>query len=427
MNGRAPIGITGIGRSNIGRRLGKPAILLAVQAALAAVESAGITVEEVDGIAVNTAGVDHPRGFSGVGVSDLQAAMGLSLRWYAGGPELPGQLGSVIEAASAAKAGLADNILCIRAVTEASAQGMGGRAAVMPGGGPHEPGSALPRVGSSAQWVAPFGAPSPANWIAWFAQAHFNAFGTKREHLGAFAINCRRNASLNDAAIYREPFGMEEYLGSRLISEPLCLLDCDVPVDGAIAFVVSTGRSRAWREEGGDRPALIIESVGAAVKGKPSWHQWEDLTEMAMFGAARDMWARSDLGPKDIDIAQVYDGFSFIALAWLEALGFCPKGESGPFVEGGTRIALEGTLPVNTDGGQLSAGRMHGYGHLYEACIQMWGQAEQRQVSRSGVVEAGASGLSCGSMDKARMPQTAVVASGGGPLAGCLTLVSSGS
>ncbi len=103
-----------------------------------------------------------------------------------------------------------------------------------------------------------------------------------------------------------------------------------------------------------------------------------------------------------MDVAELYDGFSFIALAWLEALGFCGKGEGGPFVDGGTRIALDGQIPLNTQGGQLSGGRLHGFGFLHEACLQLRGEAGARQVPGS--------------------PQVAVAAAGGGSLGGCILL-----
>ena len=123
---------------------------------------------------------------------------------------------------------------------------------------------------------------------------------------------------------------------------------------------------------------------------------------MACRDAAAQMWTRTDLKPSDVQLAEMYDGFSFITMAWLEAMGFCGKGESGPFVEGGQRIARDGELPLNTHGGQLSAGRLHGYGFLHEACVQLWGEAGERQVPGD--------------------PEVGVAAAGGGPLAGSLLL-----
>jgi acetyl-CoA acetyltransferase len=116
------------------------------------------------------------------------------------------------------------------------------------------------------------------------------------------------------------------------------------------------------------------------------------------------MWERTDLRPSDVDMAQLYDGFSILPLVWLEALELCGRGESGAFIEGGARIALDGELPLNTYGGQLSAGRMHGYWVLHEACVQLRGQAGPRQVPGRHEV--------------------AVVSNGGGPIAGCLLLTS---
>ncbi|MBX7161607.1 MAG: thiolase family protein, partial [Acidimicrobiia bacterium] len=184
---------------------------------------------------------------------------------------------------------------------------------------------------------------------------------------------------------------------ARMITTPFCLFDCDAPADGSTAVVVSH-RDHA---PGAPQPAVHVESVGTAIRGRPSWDQWDDMTTFACRDAAAQMWSRTDLGPADVDVAQLYDGFSYLTLAWLEALGFCGHGESGPFVQGGSAIALDGEVPLNTAGGQLSAGRLHGYGLLHEAVTQLRGAGGARQV-------AGA--------------EVAVVATGGGPIAGCVTL-----
>jgi len=119
--------------------------------------------------------------------------------------------------------------------------------------------------------------------------------------------------------------------------------------------------------------------------------------------AGAQMWTRTALKPADVDIAELYDGFSFLTMTWLEALGFCGKGESGPFVENGTRIGIDGDLPLNTHGGQLSAGRLHGFGFLHEAVVQLRGEAGDRQVTK-------------------KQPEVAAVANGGGPIGGCMLL-----
>jgi acetyl-CoA acetyltransferase len=251
-------------------------------------------------------------------------------------------------------------------------------------------------MGGFMQWALPFGAPSAANWIAMYAQRHFHEFGTTREQLAQIALNARRNAALNPKAIYRDPMSLDDYLGIRMISSPLCLYDCDVPADGSTAVIVSRS---------GALPGPRVEAVGSAIRGRPSWDQFDDLTTMAARDAGKMLWEQTDLTPADVDLVELYDGFSFITMCWLESLGFCGRGESGPFVEGGTRIARDGELPVNTHGGQLSAGRLHGYGFLHEAVVQLRGQGGDRQVPGD--------------------PEVAVVAAGGGPLAGCLLLTKS--
>jgi acetyl-CoA acetyltransferase len=391
--------ISGVGQSDIGRRLFRDPLDLTLDAALAAIDDAGLTRADIDGISTYPGNMAMPPGFSGVGVTEVHDALRLKLNWYAGGPEAPGQLGSVIDACAAVATGMADHVLCFRTVWEGTAQAGGGRASVMPGTGG---GGRVPRMSGFMQWVMPYGAPSAGNWIGMMATRHFHEYGTRREHLGAIAINARTNAALNPKAIYTDLMSMDDYLGARMISWPFGLYDCDVPADGCTAVIVS----RADAAPDLRRPPLRVEAVGTAIHGRPSWDQWDDLTTMALRDAGAQLWTRTDLSPADVDVAELYDGFSFITLAWLEALGFCAQGEGGPFVEGGGRIARDGQLPLNTHGGQLSSGRLHGYGFLHEACTQLWGEGGARQVVRPGD----------------RQPEVAVAGAGGGPLAGCLLL-----
>ena len=391
--------ISGVGQSQVGRRIGRDPLDLTVEAVLDALDDAGLERSDIDGIATYPGNMDTPPGFSGVGVTELQDALRLDLSWYAGGLEAPGQLGSVIGALAAVATGLANHVVCFRTVWEATAQGGGGRAAVTVGGGG---GGRGVRMGGFLQWSLPFGAPSAANWIAMHARRYMHEFGLTREQLAWIPINARRNAARNPKAIYTEPMSLDDYLSVRMISDPLCLYDCDVPADGSTVVIVS----RADAVGGLRRSPISVESVGTAIHGRPSWDQWDDMTTMALRDAGAMLWQHTDLTPADVDVAELYDGFSFITLAWLEALGFAPKGEGGAFVDGGERIALHGELPLNTQGGQLSGGRLHGYGMLHEACLQLWGDAGERQVSRPGN----------------REPEVAVAAAGGGPLAGCLLL-----
>jgi len=387
--------ITGIGQSEVGRRLGRDPLALTLDACLAAIEDAGLTRDRIDGLATYPGAFSGAAGFSGAGITEVHDALRLRLDWYSGGVEAPGQLGSVVNACAAVACGLATHVLCFRSVWEATAQGKGGRAGFGVGGAGGGGGF---RASGSLEYALPFRSYSAANWIAMTAQRHFHEYGTTREQMAWIALNARRNAAKNPKAVYREPMTLDDYLGARMISTPFCLYDCDVPVDGATAVIVSH-RDAA---QGLRRPPLGVEAVGTALRGRPSWDNFDDLTTMALRDAAAMLWERTDLRPRDVDVAELYDGFSFITMAWLEALGFCGKGESGPFVAGGQRIALDGEIPLNTHGGQLSAGRLHGYGFLHEAAVQLWGEGGARQVAGS--------------------PRVAVAAAGGGPIGGCMLL-----
>jgi acetyl-CoA acetyltransferase len=203
---------------------------------------------------------------------------------------------------------------------------------------------------------------------------------------------------MNPLAVLRaQPMTMSDYLAARTVSSPFGLYDCDIPIDGSIAVVVSI----AAHGEGCPARPIRIEAMGGAA-GTGGWTARPDYPRMASIEAAADMWSKTDLRPPDVDVAELYDGFTFLTFAWLEALGLCEPGGAGPFVEGGRRIALDGDLPLNTYGGQLSAGRMHGYWVLHEACMQLRGDAGDRQVGPR--------------------PEVAVVSNGGGPIAGCALL-----
>jgi acetyl-CoA acetyltransferase len=385
--------ISGAGQSQVGRRIYRDPLDLTVEAALAAIADAGLDRSDIDGVSTYPGAMAVPPGFSGVGVTEIQDALRLELDWFTGGVELPGQLGSVANAVAAVATGLADHVLCFRTVWEASAQGDRSRASVTSGGGGGDF-----RATGFMQWTLPFGAASAANWIGMMAQRHMHEFGTTREQLAQIALNSRANAAHNPNAIYRDPMTLDDYLGARLVSWPLGLYDCDVPADGSTAVIVSRADSAPDLR----RTPIRIEAMGTALHGRPSWDQFDDLTTMALRDASAMMWARTDLAVADVDIAELYDGFSFIALCWLEALGFCGKGEAGPYLAAGRPMAAGGSLPLNTNGGQLSGGRLHGYGFLHEACVQLWGEAGERQVAGD--------------------PQVAVAAAGGGPLASSFLL-----
>ncbi len=382
--------ITGIGMSDVGRRLMRDPLGLTLDACLDAIADAGLEREDIDGLSTYPGGMVG-MGMSGGGVIEVEDVLGVKPRWFNGGMELAGQTGSVATAAMAVASGYCRHVLCFRCVWESSYQAMVRSGELKPPGGAG--------AGGDMQWRLPFGASSAANWIAMLASRHFHEYGTTREQLGQIPLNARRNAELNPRAVYRDPLDLEGYLGARMITTPFGLYDCDVPCDGAVAIVLS--HVDAARDTRHPEP-VRLEAAGCQISERPSWDQADLTHEPLLEGAARSMWERTDLKPSDVDVAEIYDGFSFNCMCWLERLGFCPEGEGGRFVEGGTRIARDGELPLNTHGGQLSAGRLHGYGFLHEACVQLWGEGGERQVAGD--------------------PQVAVVATGGGAPGGTLLL-----
>ncbi|MGH7819730.1 MAG: thiolase family protein, partial [Candidatus Binatia bacterium] len=290
--------ISGVGRSALGRRLHRDDVDLTVEACLAAIADAGLGRGDIDGLAsFPSAANPLIRPVTGPSLWEVQDALRLELHWYAAGLEVSAQLAAVVNGCMAVATGLARHVLVFRTVTEGSGQGGGRRrgAEAPPGG-----------VTGTNQWLLPFDCVSGANRLALYAQRHFHEFGTTREQLGAIALNGRRNAARNPEAVYRDPLTLEGYLAARMVSSPLCLFDCDVPMDGSTAFVVSPV------EYAGDAPSppVWIEAIGLALRGRGRWEQWEDLTTMAAHDAAAHLWSRTSLQPKDVDVAELYDGFS---------------------------------------------------------------------------------------------------------------------
>lgn len=380
------VAVTGIGQSEISRGSELSPLRLTVDACKAAVQDAGLSPKDIDGLVTYPGTGDGGAGFAPVGVHDLRLALGLELNWYsAPSLESPGQMSALFAAMHAIVSKAARHVLVFRTTAEASARKRARNA--MAWGGANE------RVSGMWQWAVPFGSHSPAPWYAMYATRYMHDHGLTEAQLGAVAVHARHMASLNPAAVYRDPITIDDYLASRVIASPLRLYDCDVPVDGATAFVLSR------REEAVDmpNPVLRFDAIGSA---SPSGGVRQP-TDMSSFGAeatASMMWSRTELTPKDVDVAQIYDGFSILTLHWLDALGLCPKGQAGAFVEGGERIGLNGEIPMNTGGGQLSAGRLHGFGHTHEACMQLWGRGDGRQVPgdpRVALICNGAYGLGC--------------------------------
>jgi acetyl-CoA acetyltransferase len=378
--------ITGIGETETGRNLLRDPIDLATDAACRAIADAGLVREQIDGLVsfVPDSGCAHSL--------EVQDAMGLELDWFAQCDIGPSQLSAIFEAVSAVQSGRARHVLAFHSSNEGSHKKLLGKGNTLPGTSDGIP----KRISGYQQWSMAFGGLSVGHMIAMYARHHMHKYGTTREQIAQIALVERSNAVLNPNSIYRNPMTMEDYFNARMITEPLCLYDCDVPIDFGTAVIIS--RSDTVDEV--RRTPLRVAAMSASCKSRSSWDQFDDLSTMMLRDAGIGLWERTDYRPTDVDLAMLYDGFSFIAMAWIEALGFCNRGDSGNFIEGGGRISIGGELPINTNGGQLSAGRKRGWGLLPEACLQLWNGAGDRQIPND--------------------PRVAVIGAGGGIFGGAM-------
>ena len=370
------VALTGIGMSDIGRRLMVDPVALTVQACERAVADAGLTMDDIDGLSTYP-GAGPTVGFGEGGIAAVESALGLRPTWFNGGLETPGPSGSVIAAMLAVASGLARHVLCYRTLWESTYNEL------------VKAGHITPPGGRTPSWMVPFGGVSAAHTLAQNAQRHFHRYGTTRETLGWIALNQRANAALNPGAIYRDPMTMDDYLSARPVTTPFGLYDCDVPCDASVAVVISRA------DVAGDlrQPPVRFAAVGTQITERVTWDQSTLTHEPQVLGSAAHLWSRTDLRPADVDVAELYDGFTFNCLSWLEGLGFCGIGEAGDFLAGGKRIALDGELPLNTHGGQLSHGRTHGFGLLHEAVTQLRGHGGDRQVPGAEVAVVSSGGL----------------------------------
>ncbi len=378
--------ITGVGQSEVGVRLARSPMGLTKDAIMEALADAGLTLAQIDGVATYPGKSHGYLGFSPVGAPDVIEQFGIKARWHMGGGEIPAQLSAIAAAADAVRSGQARHVVCFRTVYEAAAMSR-----------PEEyPALRRDTVDGFSQWTTPFFAISAACWVAQYAMRQMKLYGMTREQLAQVALNATRNASLNPraAAITKEPLSLEKYLSARLISTPFCLYDCDRFTDCSTVVIVSASDAL---DEVSPGPVRIAASAGMVER----W-SWDQGDLMACYPTGKDLWSKTDYRPSDVDTVQFYDGFAFFPIGWLEALGFCEIGEGHKFIEGGTRIAITGELPLNTGGGQIGAGRLHGFGFAHEAATQLRGKAGARQIPGD--------------------PKVAVATSGGGPLAAALLL-----
>ncbi len=362
MSLRDRVAIAGIGATEFSRDSGVSTLTLAARAILAALEDAGLPADQLDGLATFRVG-------DSVLPAILAQALGIrDLKYYVdqfGGGSVSHSI--VGQAALAIHAGLAKSVICYRALNARSEFRMGG--------------TGRPLVDAvETQYQAPYGYFTPPQQFAMAARAHMERYGTTEAQLGAVAVAQRGFAVDNDRALMREPIDLDDYFASRRIVEPFRLLDCCLETDAAVAVLVtSRERARNLRR----KPVLISGAAWGSGHTLYS-NQQPDTTRTAAAEMAPRLFEMAGIEVGDIDLAELYDCFSYSVLVQLEDYGFCAKGESGAFVESGA-TSRGGSIPVNTHGGFLSEGYVHGLNHVYEAVSQLRGEAGARQVPNARV------------------------------------------
>jgi acetyl-CoA acetyltransferase len=331
---------------------------LAATAVVNAVQDAGCELDAVDGI------VTYHQNDS-IGGMDLARAVGLRrLQWHqeilGGGSQCVATLG---EAAMAIHAGLASTVVIYRALNGRSGKRMSRLSA---------------REGAGAeQFAVPYGLQGPVHLFALACRLYQERTGAGAEDLAAVALLARKHAAANPRALMRDPLTMEDYLSARMVAEPLRVLDCCLETDGACALVVTRYDPA---KNAAHRPVSIhtvVRGYGPAPGGLLD--KAEDPSQLFTAYLADRLFSTAGLGRGDVDLAILYDAYTFTVLAQLEDLGFCPPGQAGGFLRsgGGTR---SGPLPLNPHGGLLSEGYVHGLNSVAEAVLQLRGQAGERQV-----------------------------------------------
>jgi acetyl-CoA acetyltransferase len=352
--------VTGIGETAYTRNgERRSALVLQLEAALKAIADAGLAPREIDGIVV-------PMGTSPVVAEDFVTNLGIpDLRFSTVTPL--GGAGSVAAlqcAVAAVAGGLCTHVLIPLGRTGHSGQRIGTRIQQMP------------QFRTVGEFEAPHGAIAPAQYYAPMARRHMELFGTTSRQLAEIAVTTRAHAILNGNATMTRPIDIDDHQASRMIADPLRLLDCSLESDGGAAVVVSA----AERARDLPKPRVLITGMAEGHPDSPSAiTQRSDLVRLGLAKAAPRAFAMAGVTPADIDVAEIYDCFTYIVLCQLEDLGFCAKGEGGRFVEGGA-LGLQGRLPVNTHGGLLSQAHMAGMNHVVELVRQLRGEAGAAQV-----------------------------------------------
>jgi acetyl-CoA acetyltransferase len=396
MSAVRPCAIVGIGATEFSKDSGRSELRLAIEAVTAALADAGLAAHEVDGLVAFAMDNNNENA--------VARNLGLSaLRFFARTPYGGGGGCATVELATLAiTGGKADVVVCYRAMNERSQSRFGQPTTTSSTGGLQR--SLSPSGLIDMSWALPYGLSTPASHMALSAQRYLHEYNVTSETFGRIAINQRNYAQTNPHAYFSDrPLTLDDYHASRMIADPLRLLDCCQETDGAVAIVVtSLERARDLKQ----KPVKVLGSaqgMGPRQNGMASVYHSNIAQATDTAVAAQQLWAETGLSPADIDVANIYDHFSCAVALQLEALGFCGPGEAPDLIADGG-LAIDGQIPTNTNGGQLSEAYMHGFNGIAELVRQMRGTAiNQVPGAKHGLATSGShvptSGLILGADD----------------------------
>ena len=356
--------VTGIGETAYLRGSRKTAFELQIESSLSAVGDAGLTPKDIDGVI--------PIGIVSGTADDFIDNFGLpDLRFSALVPHGGASPVMALQCAAAAIAAGACNHVLITFGRNVSAASNKAGARI----------HSMPQFHYVTEFEHPMGASAPAQLYAPMARRHMELYGTTVEQFGAVAVACRKHALLNDNAIMKKPITLEDHRNSRMIADPFRLLDCSLESDGGAAVVISSAERAADLRH----RRVFIAGVAEGHPDSPgAITQRPDMTSLGIAKAAPRAFRMAGVSHADIDVAEIYDCFTYAVIRQLEDMGFCAKGEGGPFVQGG-RLELGGALPTNTHGGLLSQAHVWGLNHIVELVRQLRGAAGAAQVGGAEV------------------------------------------
>ncbi len=356
--------VTGIGETAYMRGSTKTAFELQIESSLKAIADAGLTPKDIDGII--------PIGIVSGTADDFIENFGLpDLRFSALVPHGGASPAMALQCAAAAVACGACNHVLITFGRNVSAASNKAGARI------HQ----MPQFHYVTEFEYPMGAIAPAQLYAPMARRHMELYGTTVEQFGEVAVACREHALLNGNAVMKKPITLEDHRNSRMIADPFRLLDCSLESDGGAAVVVSASERAADLRH----RRVYISGVAEGHPDSPgSITQRPDMTSLGIGKAAPRAFRMAGVTPADIDVAEIYDCFTYAVIRQLEDMGFCAKGEGGPFVQDG-RLRLGGALPTNTHGGLLSQAHVWGLNHIVELVRQLRGDAGRAQVANAEV------------------------------------------